>query len=188
MTDTARTPTRSSSDLFDSPQASAVSMPAGSARPSKLLGKPLEAHDILTLQEMAARHPYADFRRRALGLLALQRGHKVAHICELLQVSDQPVYNWAKGYRTQGLAGILDGHKGGAPRKLSDELVDAAVQIASEQALSLGQIAQQLHQRYPDAPSFSLERLSVWLKKRGLSYKRGRRSLKKSVTPANLSA
>ena len=113
MTDTARTPTRSSSDLFDSPQASAVSMPAGSARPSKLLGKPLEAHDILTLQEMAARHPYADFRRRALGLLALQRGHKVAHICELLQVSDQPVYNWAKGYRTQGLAGILDGHKGG---------------------------------------------------------------------------
>ncbi len=169
MTDTARTPTRSSSDLVDSPQASAVSMPAGSARPSKLLGKPLEAHEILTMQEMAAHHPYADFRRRALGLLALQRGHKVAHICELLQVSDQPVYNWAKSYRTQGLAGILDGHKGGAPRKLSDKLVDAAVQIA-----------QQLHQRYLDAPSFSLERLSVWLKKRGLSYKRGRRSLKKA--------
>ena len=37
--------------------------------------------------------------------------------------------------------GILDGHRGGAPRKLTDELLDEAVQIAREQGLSLGQIA-----------------------------------------------
>ncbi|TXD12335.1 transposase [Extensimonas vulgaris] len=183
---TVHAPARSSSSRIEASAADAASTPV--PRPSKLLGKPLDEHEMLTLQEMAAHHPYADFRRRALGLLALQRGHKVAHICELLQVSDQPVYNWAKSYRTQGLAGILDGHKGGAPRKLSEEMVDAAVQIAREQALSLGQIAQQLHQRYPDAPSFSLARLSVWLKKRGLSYKRGRRSLKKSAMPASSSA
>lgn len=76
--------------------------------------------------------------------------------------------------------GILDGHRGGAPRKLSDELLDEAVQIARKQALSLGQIAQQLHQRHPEAPSLSLDRLSVWLKRRGLSYKRVRKSLKKT--------
>ncbi len=187
MTDTTPTPARSSCDVVDTSQADAP--PAiCTARPSKLLGKPLSEHEIVTLQEMAAHHHYADFRRRALGLLALHRGHKVAHICDLLQVSDQPLYNWAKAYRTRGLVGLLGGHQGGAPRKLTDPLLDEAAQIAGEQALSLGQIAQQLRQRHPDAPSFSLERLSVGLKKRGLSYKRGRKSLKKSAIPANLSA
>ncbi len=188
MTDTALATARPSCNIVATLQAEAP--PAlSTARPSKLLGsKPLDAHELLTLQEMAARHHHADFRRRALGLLALHRGHKVAHICQLLQVSDQPLYNWAKAWRTKGLVGILDGHRGGAPRKLSDELLDEAVKIACEQALSLGQIVQELRQRHPDAPSISTDRLSVWLKARGLSYKRGRKSLKKSVTPANLSA
>ena len=187
MTDTAPTPEHSSCNVVDTSEADTP--PAiCTARPSKLLGKPLSEHEIVTLQEMAARHHYADFRRRALGLLALHRGHKVAQICDLLQVSDQPLYNWAKAYRTRGLVGILGGHQGGAPRKLTDELLQEAVQIAREQGLSLGQIAQQLHQRHPEAPSLSPQRLSVWLKKHGLSYKRGRKSLKKSVMPANLSA
>lgn len=166
--------------------ATAQELPTACA--SKLLGQPLDEHEVATLKEMAARHHHADFRRRALGLLALNRGYKVVQICDMLQVSDQPLYNWAKAYRTRGLVGILDGHRGGAPRKLTDLLLDEAAQIAREQALSLGQIAQQLRQRHPNAPSFSLDRLSVGLKKRGLSYKRGRKSLKKSVMPANLSA
>lgn len=150
------------------------------ARSCKLLGCPLNAHEITTLKDMAAHHHHADFRRRALGLLGLNQGYKVVQICDLLQVSDQPVYNWAKGWREKGLVGILDGHKGGAPRKLTTELLDEAAQIARQQALSLGEIAQQLHQRFPDAPEFSLARLSVGLKARGLSYKRGRKSLKKT--------
>ena len=166
--------------------ATAQELPTACA--SKLLGQPLDEHEVATLKEMAARHHHADFRRRALGLLALNRGYKVVQICDMLQVSDQPLYNWAKAWRTKGLVGLLGGHQGGAPRKLTDELLDAAVDIAREQALSLGQIVQQLQQRYPQAPSLSPDRLSVWLKRRGLSYKRGRKSLKKSVMPANLSA
>lgn len=187
MTDTAPTPAGSACGPVNACEAG-VTPAACVARPSKLLGKPLNEHDIVTLQEMAARHRYADFRRRALGLLALNRGHKVAHICDMLQVSDQPLYNWAKAWRTRGLVGLLGGHQGGAPRKLTDPLLDEAAQIAREQALSLGQIAQQLRQRHPDAPSLSLERLSAGLKRRGLSYKRGRKSLKKNAMPANLSA
>ena len=106
MTDTAPTPARSSSDIVDASQVDAPPA-ACTARPSKLLGKPLDEHEIVTLQAMAAHHHYPDFRRRALGLLALNRGYKVAHICDMLQVSDQPLYNWAKAYRTKGLVGIL---------------------------------------------------------------------------------
>ena len=164
--------------------ATAQELPTACA--SKLLGQPLDEHEVATLKEMAARHHHADFRRRALGLLALNRGYKVVQICDMLQVSDQPLYNWAKGWREKGLVGILGGHKGGAPRKLTAQLLDEAAQIASEQSLSLGEIAQQLRQRHPDAPQFSLSRLSVWLRARGWSYKRGRKSLKKSAMPANL--
>lgn len=154
----------------------------------RLLGGALQEVEIQTLKEMAAHHPYPDFRRRALGLLALDKGYRVVDICQILQVSDQPLYNWAKGWRQQGLVGILTGHKGGAPRKLTDALLDEAVQIAKDEPLTLGQIAQQLHQRHPDAPSFSLDRLSVGLRLRGLSYKRGRKTLKKSAMPASTSA
>lgn len=93
MNDIASFPARSFSDIGDAPQAGAAAVAGTAARPSKLLGKPLDEYEIVTLQEMAAHHTYADFRRRALGLLALQRGHKVVHICDLLQVSDQALYN-----------------------------------------------------------------------------------------------
>ena len=166
--------------------ATAQELPTACA--SKLLGQPLDEHEVATLKEMAARHHHADFRRRALGLLALNRGYKVVQICDMLQVSDQPLYNWAKGWRDKGLVGILDGHKGGAPRKLTAQLLDQAALIASEQSLSLGEIAQQLRQRCPDAPQFSLSRLSVGLKARGLSYIWGRRSLKKNAMPENSNA
>ena len=104
----------------------------------------------------------------------------MAHICQVLQLSDQPLYNWAKAWRTKGLVGVLDGNRDSPPRKLTDELLDTAVQIASEQALSLGQIAQQLRQSHPEAPCVSLDRLSMWLQRRGLSYKKGRGSLEKA--------
>ena len=147
-----------------------------------LLGRPLESEEIETLLQLSKFHRYPDFRRRALGLLALNEGHRVVDICEILKVSDQPVYNWAKGWRERGIVGILDGHKGGAPVKLTAEILDAAAEIARQEPLTLAKIAARIRERYPDAPSFSLDRLSIGLKARGLSFKRNRLSLKKNET------
>jgi transposase len=101
-------------------------------------------------------------------------------ICDFLRVSDQPVYNWAKGWRESGLVGILDGHKGGAPVKLTGEMIDVAAEIARKEPLTLAKLAARVHERFPDAPEFSLDRLSIGLKARGLSFKRNRLSLKKN--------
>ena len=57
------------------------------------LCRPLEAEEIETLEPLSKFHPYPDFRRRALGLLALNSGRRVVDICEILRVSDPPVYN-----------------------------------------------------------------------------------------------
>ena len=145
----------------------------------KLLDWPLEPEEIETLEQLSKFHHFADFRLRALGLLALNSGRSVIDIASFLRISDQPIYNWAKAWRKKGLVGILNGHKGGAPVKLTAEMLDAAAEIAEKEPLTLAKIAARIKERFPNAPSFSLDRLSVGLKARDISFKRNRLSLKK---------
>ena len=147
-----------------------------------LLGQPLTVEEVITLKEMSKRHPFPDFRRRALALLALNEGITVVKITQMLRISDQAIYNWAIGWRTHGLAGILTGHKGGRPPKLTADMLDAAADIARAEPLTLAKISARVRALYPDAPSFSLDRLSAGLKARRLSFKRTRLSLKKKET------
>lgn len=153
-------------------------------RKRHILGGPLSGVEAQTLQEMARHHRHADFRRRALGVLALNDGLSVPEICAVLRVSVPPVYNWARAWRERGLLGMLSGHVGGAPPKLTAQMLDVAEQVACQEPLTLGQIAQRVQEQHPQAPSFSLERLSVGLRARGLSFKRNRLSLKKTESTA----
>jgi transposase len=75
----------------------------------------LSEPESITLQELAEHHPYPDFRRRALGLLALHKGHSFALVADILGVSLPTPYNWVKAWRSQGLIGLLNGHQGGQP-------------------------------------------------------------------------
>ncbi|MBM7456907.1 transposase [Oceanisphaera litoralis] len=148
-----------------------------------LLGQPLTTEEAITLKEMSKHHPFPDFRRRALALpLALNDGATVVQITQMFRISDQPIYNWTKGWRTKGLVGILTGHKGGRPPKLTAEMLDVAADIARSEPLTLARIAARVREQYPDAPSFSLDRLSVGLRTRKLSFKRTRLSLEKKET------
>ena len=95
---------------------------------------PLELTDpeTLTLQELAEHHPYSDFRRRALGLLALAKGHSFSVVADILGVTLPTPYNWLKAWQRQGLMGLLNGHQGGAPSKLKPIWLDTAEGIARE--------------------------------------------------------
>ena len=142
----------------------------------------LSSAEVITLEEMARHHPFADFRFRARGVLSLNAGIKPSVIAQVLGVSAQSIYNWAKWWREDGLVGLLDGHKGGAPVKLTANLLDTAEAIARKEPLTLAGIKQRVLECHPDAPTFSEDRLADGLKKRGLSFKRCRLSLKKSET------
>jgi len=141
----------------------------------------LNESESLTLQELSAHHRYADFRRRALGILALAKGHPLPLVADILGVTPQTVYNWSKAWRTLGLMGLLDGHQGGAPAKLTAVLLDTAEAIARAAPVTLAEIARQVHEVHPEAPDFSLDRLSAGLRARGLAFTRTRLSLKKDA-------
>jgi transposase len=147
----------------------------------RLLKQPLSPEEIITLENMAKNHPYADFHRRALALLALNEGRTVVEIAALLRISDQPIYNWAKQWRELGLAGILNGHKGGHPRKVTDAMQDTVIELARSEPLTLRELNQKLRARLPEAPQVSNDTIRNILKKHGFSFKRNRLSLKKSV-------
>ena len=155
-------------------------------RKRHILDGPLSEVEVETLQEMASHHRHANFRRRALGVLALNDGRSGPAISGVLRVSVPQLYNWALAWRERGLMGMLSGHVGGAPRKLTAPLLQTAVQIACDDSLTLAKIAQRVKEQHPDAPSFSLSRLSVGLRSQGLSYKRNRLSLKKSEINSTL--
>ena len=137
--------------------------------------------ECITFKEVAEHHRFPDFRRRALGMLALAKGHGFSLVAEILNVSPATPYNWLRAWKKQGLMGLLSGHQDGAPAKLTQALIDTAEQIACESPCTLAQIEQRLHEIHPEAPPFSLDRLSAHLKKRGLSFIRTRHTLKKNA-------
>lgn len=143
--------------------------------------KRLTAVEEEPLKEMSAHHNYGSFRLRARGILSLNAGHKPQLIGEVLGVSLATVHNWWRWWDALGLMGLLGGYKGGAPFKLTAPLLDTAEEIARAEALTLGMIKERVLKRHPEAPDFSLDRLSIGLRARGLSFKRTRLSLKKTL-------
>ncbi|KVD55001.1 transposase [Burkholderia ubonensis] len=131
-----------------------------------------------TLQQLSINHRHRDFRTRAAGLLMLASKVRPAEVAAKLGVSDQSIYNWARAWREQGVVGLLVGHKGGRPRALPDEMVDATAQFVQAEPL----IAQRLDATFNDPLPCRLETLSAALKRRGFSFKRNRYALKKSAT------
>lgn len=138
----------------------------------------------LTLEELSRNHPFRDFRIRALGVLALSKGHGPKVVSDILGVTVQTVYNWEKGWRSLGLMGLLNGHKGGRPPKLTATLLDTAETVARAEPCGLREIARRVKEAHPEAADFSLDRLAAGLKAHGLSWKRTRLALKKNVAPS----
>lgn len=146
----------------------------------------LDEDSRMTLEELAVHHRHEDIRRRALGLLALSKGHGTTVVADVLGMTSQSVRNWAQWWEEKGVVGILDGHKGGRPAKLTAEMLESGKKLACGHPMTLREIAAGIRTAHPEAPEFSLDRLAVGLKARGLSFKRTRLSLKKNEAPMPL--
>jgi transposase len=142
---------------------------------------PLTADELMELEKVARTHHFPDYRFKARGIIAINAELKVAAIAKVLGVSRKTIYNWAKWWREDGFDGLLDGHKGGRPVKLTDELIACALEITRNKALTLADIKQRMLELHPEAPDFSLDRLACRLKEHRLKVKRYRAPLKKKI-------
>lgn len=137
-----------------------------------------------TLFFLAKCHPKDYFRVRGKALISLLSGQSITKTASVLQIQSQSIRNWIHWWDEDGLVGILKSRKGGAKAKLTDDLIQIAVEAAKKEPMSLAQIAAHVRQVRPDAPEFSLDRLGARLRENGLSYKRTRYSLKKKGSGA----
>jgi transposase len=142
---------------------------------------PLTAHELMALGKVARTHHFPDYRFKARGIIAINAELKVEAIAKVLGVSRRTVYNWAKWWREDGFDGLFDGHKGGRPVKLTDELIDCALEIARNKELTLADIKLRMLVLHPQASDFSLDRLACRLKEHRLNLKRCRVPLKKKI-------
>ena len=59
-----------------------------------------------------------------LPVTALAKGYGTTVVSDILNVTSQSVRNWAQWWEVDGIVGILDGHKGGRPEKLTAERLE----------------------------------------------------------------
>ena len=107
---------------------------------------------VLTQEEHAQLTRWARRRRAALGLrarivLACRDERSNRAIALRLKVTTQTVGKWRTRFIVRRLAGLRDDPRSGAPRSISDELVEAV-------------LAKTLHEHPPDAGRWSSRRLA----------------------------
>jgi transposase len=105
-----------------------------------------EEHGQL-LQWARDRHTLRSLALRARIVLACGEGRNNREVARRLGITTQTVGKWRARFVARRLAGLVDEPRSGAPRSISDELVEAV-------------LAKTLHERPPDAPRWSSRRLA----------------------------
>jgi transposase len=93
------------------------------------------------------RHTLRSLALRARIVLACGEGRNNREVARRLGITTQTVGKWRARFVARRLAGLVDEPRSGAPRSISDELVEAV-------------LAKTLHERPPDAPRWSSRRLA----------------------------
>jgi transposase len=84
---------------------------------------------------------------RARIILHCRHGHSNRRVARLVGIAEQTVCKWRQRFMAGRLHGLLDQPRSGAPRSISDELVEAV-------------LAKTLHEPPPDAERWSSRRLA----------------------------
>lgn len=99
------------------------------------------------LRQLARRRGSCALSLRARIVLSSRHGRSNRDVARRLGVTVQTVGKWRRRYLERGASGLLDEPRSGAPRSISDALVEAV-------------IAKTLHEPPPDAARWSSRRLA----------------------------
>lgn len=140
----------------------------------------LSEDEKLSLERAVKRHTDWRIRERAQTMLLLGKGLDCAEVAQRQGLCVLTVRTTRRAWREEGLAGLADKSRCGAPPKLTEPEVQRLVQWANDEPLT----APALLARHQEAAGTAvhLNTLVTTLKRRGLVWKRTRHSLKKDAT------
>ncbi len=99
----------------------------------------LNAEQLGALEELYRTTRDARLRRRAqMVLLAAERRMTAAEIAEIVRVSEETVRRWLKRYLAEGVEGLRDVPRPGAPRKVTADYKERLLHAVRRRPRSLG--------------------------------------------------
>lgn len=100
----------------------------------------LTADELAELTKLYRETKEARIRLRAqIILLAAENKLIAPQIAQIVRVNDQTVRNWLRRYTTQGIAGLFDEPRSGAPRKVTAAYERRLLEVVRQRPRSLAQ-------------------------------------------------
>lgn len=115
-------------------------------------------------------------RRRAQAILLSAAGKSINELAEIFEVSRDTIGSWLDRWETEGIQGLRDAPRSGAPPKLTESELEEVLEFLKKYPHSPKQVLREISERFGKtiAPS-TLRRIA---RRARLRWKRMRRSLK----------
>lgn len=140
-----------------------------------LFSKPLTEAEKLTLSDAHKYHPLSWTRIRAHCILLSSQHYQVAEIASICNISRQTVSAAIHNWETTGLLGLVDEHRSGRPKTITEQQEAELIHKITESPRSLKKVLSDFSDAFKiDLSISTLRRLC---KKYGFSWKRVRKSL-----------
>ena len=131
--------------------------------------------EVKVLEEASRRHPKCYMRFRALVVLNVSRGKSYRDIMKFLPVSKQPITNWTRQFKRDGIKGLEIRAGRGRKKQCDDEELKRYL-LQSPRKFGFQQnrwTLKALSEAVPSLRGFSQPGVLKALRRAGLSYKRG---------------
>lgn len=161
----------------------------------KQINYQLNADELTTIRRAIARDKRAEVRQRATAIHLLHLGKKPQAVAETLAVTLGSVYKWHQRWRTQGLEGLADLPRSGAPPKADEAYWQRLAEVLESEPQSFGYpftlwTAKRLaaHMAKETGIHLSISRIRTVLRERGYVYRRPKHDLTSLQDPLARSA
>lgn len=144
--------------------------------------KSLSEAERQTLLDAFRYAPWPCFRQRAHAVLLSAKGYKIAQLADIFEVDRDTVFGWLNAWERVGLLGLRDREHSGWPRKGTEADREQLFQHVREAPHQLRALPALFQER--TGLSVSRDTVRRWLKEKGWTWKRCRRSLKEKRDPA----
>ena len=141
----------------------------------------LTGDEITTLNEPVENHDSYHVRRRAHAVLLSHKRFGIKEIVRICGVGRNPVSSWLKAWETEGIRGLYDLPRSGAPPKLTEADIGIIEKFVKEHPNSPKIIPAKSIEK--TCKKFSMSSLKRIIKKLNMRWKRVRKTVRKERDP-----